>query len=270
MSTPLIAPKAALVTGASSGIGEAFARALAERSVDLLLTSLPADEARLRDVAEELSSRHQVRTEIVAVDLSASDGPLRLQQAADELHFEPDTLVNSAGYGVVGRFGDAPLDEQLAMIRVNAEALVALAGLYLPRMVSRGAGSIINVASTVGLSPVPYLAVYAATKAFVLSFSNALWAEYRRSGVRVVAVCPGPTVTRFHERLAREAPPVALDPAGVVKAAFDALERDRPAIVRRVMPFGVVFALLSAPVTPRRLRLIASEKLAGWFFSQSM
>jgi hypothetical protein len=261
-----MAAKAALVTGASSGIGEAFARALAERSADLLLTALPADRARLEQIAEELSSRHQVRTEVVTADLGAPDGALRVQQAADKLQFEPDTLVNSAGYGIVGRFGEGPLDEQLGMIRLNAEALVALTGLYLPRMAAKGDGSIINVASTVALSPVPYFAVYGATKAFVLSFSNALWAEYRQKGVRIVAVCPGPTVTRFHERSASEAPSSALDAAVVVKAAFDALDRDRPAVVQRVMPFGLVFALLSSPVAPRRLRLLASEKLASWFF----
>jgi short-subunit dehydrogenase len=121
----------------------------------------------------------------------------------------------------------------------------------------------------VALSPVPYFAVYGASKAFVLSFSNALWAEYRRQGIRVVAVCPGPTTTRFHERTESAAPPAALDTRTVVEAAFEALDRDRPTVVRRVMPFGVVFALLSAPVAPRRLRLLASERLAGWFFKQA-
>jgi uncharacterized protein len=259
---------AALVTGASSGIGEAFARALARRSADLLLSALPAEQAHLEALARELAERDGVRVEVVTFDLSEPDAALRLQRAADDLHFEPDMLVNSAGYGAVGRFGEGSLDEQLGMIRVNVEALVALTGLYLPRMAARGHGAVINVASTVALSPVPYFAVYGATKAFVLSFSNALWAEYRRDGIGIVAVCPGPTSTRFHERTAAEAPAAALDADAVVAAALDALDRDQPAVVRRVMPFGIVFALLSAPVATRRLRLLASERLSRWFFKQ--
>jgi short-subunit dehydrogenase len=115
---------------------------------------------------------------------------------------------------------------------------------------------------------VPYLAVYAASKAFVLSFSEALWAECRRRGVRVVAVCPGPVETQFGERAGTAQPKYQLRPEAVVAGALRALERDQPSVVQRVPGFGLVFAALAAPVVPRRLRLIAAERLARWFFRQ--
>src|SRR3954470_13924162 len=189
---------AALVTGASSGIGEAFARALARRRVDVLLTALPREHERLDAIAHDLGDRHGVRCVTVPLDLAERDGPAALQAAADELEFEPDLVVNSAGLGHAGRFSTAHPDEQARMLHVNVEALVRLAGLYLPRMVERGAGSVVNVASTAAFQPMPYFAVYAASKAFVLSFGEALWAEHREAGVRVVTVCTGPVETAFH------------------------------------------------------------------------
>src|SRR5262245_32336244 len=166
--------RTALVTGASSGIGEAFAHALASRSMNLLLTALPADQQLLENIAQDLSSRHGIRTAVVVMDLATPGAASLLQSEADRLGFDPDLLVNSAGFGIVGRFVDSRLEDQLGMVRVNVEALVSLVGLYLPRMVARGHGDIINVASTAALSPLPYFGVYAACKAFVLSFSNAL------------------------------------------------------------------------------------------------
>ena len=165
-----------------------------------------------------------MKTAVVTIDLAAPGAPSALQAAADTLGFDPDMLVNSAGYGATGRFIDSPLEQQLGMIRVNVEALVTLTGLYLPRMVARGHGDIINVASTAALSPLPYFSVYAACKAFVLSFSNALWLEHRRQGIRVTAVCPGPVLTRFHERSSTAASRHALNTTVVVNAAFKALD----------------------------------------------
>lgn len=260
--------KAALITGASSGIGEAFARALAARSMDLLLTALPADEEQLRQLAHELSARHRVRSEVVTADLSEPGGAAALYRAAERLGIEIDTLVNSAGFGGVGAFGGQPLERQLAMIRLNVEGLVALCGLCLPRMAARRHGAIINVASTAALSPLPYSAVYGASKAFVLSFSEALWAEYRQHGVRVVVTCPGPVASRFHERSQVAAPRFTLSCEAVVGAALKALDRNRPTVVQRVQPFGLVFATLSSRLVPRRLRLSATEKVAQMFFRQ--
>jgi short-subunit dehydrogenase len=258
----------ALVTGASSGIGEAFARALASRSMNLLLTALPADEPLLETIAHDLSSKYGIRTAVVVMDLAVPGAASLLQSEADRLGFDPDLLVNSAGFGITGRFVDSRLEDQLRMVRVNVEALVSLVGLYLPRMVARGHGDIINVASTAALSPLPYFGVYAACKAFVLSFSNALWAEHRNQGIRVAAVCPGPVLTKFHERSATAPARHALETTAVVDAAFKALDRDRPAAVLRVMPFGIVFAALSSSIFPRRVRLLATERLAHWIFQR--
>ena len=269
--------RSAFITGASSGLGEAFARALAQRGMAVLLTALPEDQSRLRTLAAELTARHPIRAEIVAVDLAERDAARRLQAAADELDFEPDLLVNSAGLGAVGSFFQVPLERQLDIIRINVEALVALTGLYLPRMVDRHDGAVLNVASTAAFEPIPYLAVYAASKAFVVNFSEALWAEHHRHGVRVVALCPGPLAdTGFRERaggapptgIRRHAPQIARE--AVVASALRALEQDRPTVVRRVPGLAVAYyvATLAGTFTPRRLRLLVTERLYRWYFQQ--
>jgi short-subunit dehydrogenase len=266
--------RAALVTGASSGIGEAFARTLALEGVDVLLTSVPEEEGRLRAIAAELSG-HGARAEVIPMDLAERDGPRRLQAGADELGFEPDMLVNSAGIGVSGRFAELPLDEQLRMIHVNVEALVALTGLYLPRMAARSHGAIVQVGSTAALQPMPYFGVYAASKAFVQSFGEAMWAEHRHAGVRVLTVCSGPVATPFHDRGGNGQPPRGigrflkrryLTADMVVSSALRALERDRPTVVRRLpgVRFAYYPAAAAASVVPRRHRLIASEYLTRW------
>jgi short-subunit dehydrogenase len=260
--------RVALVTGASSGIGEAFARELASRSVDLVLTALPVDQDRLSALAADLGARHQVRTHVVTLDLAEPDAPARLKAASDASGLIPDILVNSAGFGEAGSFADTPLDRQLAVIRVNVEALVALTGLYLPSMLANRRGAIINVASTAAFFPVPYYNVYAASKSFVLHFTEALWAECRDAGIRVVALCPGPVSTRFNERAGHETPANVLTADTVVADAFRALARNRPSVVRRLMPAGLIFAAVSLPVAPRWLRLIAIERVTRRLYKQ--
>ncbi len=195
----LVAGRVALVTGASSGIGEVFARALGARGMQLILTG--RDEGRLGRIADEIAATNGVRVERVVLDLALPDGPEQLKAAVDGFGLAPDVLVNNAGAAFIGTFTDLPLDGQLGTIRVNVEALVALTGLFLPAMLERGRGGIVNTSSAAGLQPLPHYAVYGATKAFVNSFSQALWAEVRERGVRVVAVCPGPvSETRFGQR----------------------------------------------------------------------
>ena len=267
----------ALVTGASSGIGEAFARALAAGGADVLLTALPDEPDRLEQIASELSASHGVRTEVVPMDLSAPDGPESLVEAADRLAFEPSVLVNSAGFGVGGAFADASLERQLAMIRLNVLALVALTGAYLPRMIGRGDGVVVNVASTAAFQPLPYFAAYAASKAFVLSFGEALWAEARTAGVRTVTVCSGPVSTPFHERagdtgeatgVKRQLKGRYLTADDVVRAAFAAVEADRPRAVLRLPGGRVLFGATSAMalVVPRRWEMLAIERFSRWLF----
>ena len=261
----LSAGRVALVTGASSGIGEAFARALGARGLQLILTG--RDEIRLRRIAEQIAAEHRVRVEQVAIDLSQPEAPEQLKAAVDRFGLVPDVLVNNAGAGLIGTFTELPLDEQLATVRVNVEALVALTALFLPAMLERGRGGIVNTSSAAGLQPLPHYAIYGATKAFVNSFSQALWAEVRGRGVRVVAVCPGPVAdTRFGERAGGSSltkfPGLAsrrqLPREEVVAQALRGLERRDPLVVP-----GLTNRLLAglAGFVPRRLQLLVTERL---------
>ena len=257
--------RVAVVTGASSGIGEAFARALAERGMQLVLTG--RDAGRLATVAEGVAAASKVRVEPVVVDLAQADGPEYLKAQVDGFGLSPDVLVNNAGAGFIGTFTELPLDAQLAAIRVNVEALVALTALFLPAMLARGQGGIINTSSAAGLQPLPHYAIYGASKAFVNSFSQALWAEVRGRGVRVVAVCPGPVAdTRFGQRAGGSSLDKFPGLAGkrqmpretVVAYALRGLERGDPLIVP-----GLANRLLAglAGFVPRRLQLIATERV---------
>jgi len=166
------------------------------------------------------------------------------------------------------------------MIAVNIDALVALTGLYLPRMIRRHEGAIINVVSTAAFQPIPYFAVYAASKAFVLRFSEALWAENHRHGVKVVALCPGPVATPFLEKVGDTGPEYGvqgqmkrryLSPARVVESALRALERDRPTVVQRLPGFGLLYVPVSAiaGMFPRRVEMLISERLFRWLYRHS-
>jgi len=185
----------ALVTGASMGIGEAFADALAARGYDLALTA--RSTAALERIAERLRATHDCAIEIVPLDLSDSANVEPLVARTEARFGRIDLLVNNAGFGAHGRFATLDAARQVEMIRLNVESLVALSHRVLPGMLARRSGGIINVASTAAFQPVPYMAVYGATKAFVLSFSEALHEEYRAHGVTVIALCPGQTATNF-------------------------------------------------------------------------
>ena len=186
-----------LVTGASSGIGAEFARRLAGRGMHLVLTARRADE--LHELAAELDTRHGTRTHVIPGDLSDAAFPQQLYDAIAQKGVEISLLVNNAGFGDVGTVQDADLDKLLAMVRLNIAALTELTYRYLPGMIARGDGQIINLASVVAFQPVAFMPVYSASKAYVLHFSEALWAECRDQGVTVMALCPGTTRTDFFE-----------------------------------------------------------------------
>ena len=188
----------ALITGASSGIGETFARELASRKTDLILVARSQD--KLDKLAGELSNTHQIKTEVIVQDLTEPAAGQTLFDAVKERASRIDLLINNAGFGDYGAFSDRPLSKQLAMVQLNIMALVELTGLFLPSMQQRQDGAIINVSSIAGFQPIPYMPVYAATKAFVLNFSEALWAENKDKGVRILVTCPGPTESEFYNR----------------------------------------------------------------------
>lgn len=185
----------ALVTGASSGIGASIAESLARRGHGLTLVARRED--RLSELATELHEQHGVRVGVVACDLGDRPQRDRLEAQVAELGLDVEILVNNAGFGSAGDFASADRERQTEMVRLNCEAVVDLAGRYLPAMIDRGRGVVINIASTAAFQPMPKSATYAASKAFVLSFSEAVHQELKETGVTVTAVCPGPVRTEF-------------------------------------------------------------------------
>jgi short-subunit dehydrogenase len=223
----------AVVTGASSGLGALFAEKLAQRGLPLVLAG--RDEARLTDVRERVQRLAPgVDVELVVGDLGSRAGVEALVAVLQERVI--DVLVNNAGFGTYGRLAEVDADRDRDLIAVNVDALVRLTHAVLPGMLARGHGQILNVASTIAFQPAPYQATYGASKAFVLSFSQALWAETRGSGVTVTALCPGPTRTGFVDALDADVSGTAIyqklaSPEPVVAAGLRALDRGRPVVV---------------------------------------
>lgn len=220
-----------LITGASSGIGQSFARKLAGRGNNVLLVARSED--KLATLCNELGRDNKISAQYIALDLTDSDAAARLFEGTERRDLSVETLINNAGYGSMGDFTNQDLERELRMIDLNIKALVALTYRYLAPMRERKRGAIINVASTAGFQPVPFMATYAATKAFVLSFSEALWEENRPLGIKVMALCPGVTETNFFEAAGIEKPPmrIAQTPDQVVETALNGLERGKSHII---------------------------------------
>lgn len=226
------AGKVVLITGGSKGIGATFARELASRKANLILVA--RTEASMRVLAQSLSSEYGIRVGIVVADLSRPEGAKQVYEAVAALGQQVDVLINNAGFAAYGAFEEVPASTHLGQIAVNVTALVELTYLFLPQIVERK-GGVISVASTAAFHPIPYMAVYGATKAFVLSFSEALWAEYRPLGVRVLALCPGATDTPFFERAGEEAAfGTKAHPKDVVNVGLRAFGRNRSHVVQGV------------------------------------
>ncbi|MEJ7789803.1 MAG: SDR family oxidoreductase [Thermoleophilaceae bacterium] len=194
---PPSADTACLITGASSGIGADIARSLASRGHGVVLVA--RREERLASLAEELSAAHGVRAETLSADLGDAGARKGMLKRLDGLGLQVGVLVNNAGFGSGGSFTDLDAEREAAMVRLNCEAVVALCGRFVPEMAERGSGAVLNVASVAAFQPIPRQATYAATKAFVLSFTDALHAELKGSGVTATALCPGPVKTEFGE-----------------------------------------------------------------------
>jgi short-subunit dehydrogenase len=185
----------ALVTGASAGLGRDYARLFAADGHDVVLVARRAD--RLEQLAREIASATSVQTHVLAVDLAAPGAARRIESELRSRGIAIDFLVNNAGFGTTGPFADGDVAKQLEMIQLNVAALVELTRLFLPEMVARGRGRILNIGSAAGFQPGPFMAIYYATKAFVNSFSEALSYELEGTGVTATVSCPGATATEF-------------------------------------------------------------------------
>jgi short-subunit dehydrogenase len=250
----------AVVTGASSGLGAIFAQQLADRGMPLILAG--RDASRLAEVQERVHQRAPGRqVELVVGDLGTSTGIQDLIAVLDGR--EIDVLVNNAGFGTYGPVAETDADREHDLVAVNVDALVQLTHAVLPGMLERGRGGIVNVASVIAFQPAPYQATYGASKAFVLSFSQALWAETRGTGVTVTALCPGPTRTGFVDALEADVSDVAVykhlaAPEPVVAAGLRALDRGQPVVV----PGWRNWLLANgADVSPSRISTFISSRM---------
>ena len=247
-----------LVTGASAGLGAEFARQCARRGEELVLV------ARRRDRLEALAAEIGGKAHLVAADLGGTEAPERLMAEVERLGLHVSTLINNAGFGLIGKFAELPRDRQLGMIDLNIRALTELTHLVLPGMRAASAGAILNVASTAAFQAGPGFGVYFATKAYVLSFTEALHQELKGRGIKVSALCPGPTQTEFGEVAgiggSGRFDSFSADAASVVAAGLKGLDRNRAVIVP-----GIVnkVSASSGRLIPRPLmrRIVASLKL---------
>jgi short-subunit dehydrogenase len=255
-----------LITGASTGIGAEFARRFAALGHDLVVVARSAD--RLDDLATQLRAAHRVNVTVIAMDLSLPAAAAELWERTNAFGLSIDVLVNNAGVGThsdVAAADPKRLEDEVAL---NCRTLVGTTARYLPQMRANGRGTIINIASTAAFQPLPKMAVYGASKAFVLSFTEALWEEERRHGIRVLAVCPGLTDTPFFE-LAGEAAAGAASgsaaraftrtPQQVVEHTMRALSSGKPSFVD-----GIANAFVARVVTrglPKRMVIALSGRL---------
>ncbi|MDO3626788.1 SDR family oxidoreductase [Mucilaginibacter sp. BT774] len=226
--------KYALITGASSGIGRSFALQLAQEGYHVMLTARSGPN--LKDLAEYIRSNYKVGTNILALDLSKVNAAARIKQWCEELDIAPSILINNAGFGLWGDFPELDLEEQVNMHRLNTEALIRLTHTMLPLLAKNEKSYILNVSSTAAYQAVPTLSIYAASKAFVLSFSRALCYELKQTGISVSCLCPGPTDTGFAKRagldaLADLAEKFNMSPDDVAAAGLKGLFKGKAEIV---------------------------------------
>jgi short-subunit dehydrogenase len=250
----------ALITGASGGIGEAFARHLALLGKDLILVARSG--GKLEALAQEQATGHGVQTHVIAADLARPDSARALWVETERLGLAVDLLVNNAGFGKGGEFTELPFGVQADMVRLNVNTLMELTHLYLPAMRDRRRGGVINLGSTASFQPVPYMAVYGATKAFVLSFSEALAEEVAADGVTVMALCPGATATGFQATAGvweeqRDSMATADE---VVAEALRAFERRRSSFVHGGMN---KLMALGGRMAPRRIVLPIAARVVS-------
>lgn len=216
-----------LITGASSGIGEEFARQYAAKRHRLILTARSED--KLQKLSDELQQTYQTEIKIIPMDLSKSDSAEKLFEECDRQSLNVNFLINNAGIGLIGKFDEFKLEQIEEMLNLNILTLTKLIYLFLPQL-KKSRGTIINLASQIAFSPGPYMASYAASKAYVLHFTEAIRNEYEKEGIQIMALCPGPTYTEFFERA--HAAPEDIEfkfrfPKDVVEEAMEGIEKNR-------------------------------------------
>jgi short-subunit dehydrogenase len=258
------ADRTAVVTGASSGIGREIARRLAQRGHGLTLVA--RREERLRELADELATVHDLRVEVVAADLTDEAARRRIPVEVADRGLEASVLVNAAGLSTVGAVHRNDPEAELTMLRTNVEALAHLTSLFLPGMVERRRGGLLNVASTAAFQPLPGQAGYAASKAFVLSYSRAVREEVRHHGVTVTVLCPGPVRTEFAETAGFDAADAEsalpsfmwVEASEVARAAVEGLEHGRATVIPGAANKVTAYA---APLVPPTLltKLLARQ-----------
>jgi short-subunit dehydrogenase len=250
----------ALVTGASSGIGREIARLLARDGVRLVLSA--RSETALNELAKELIEKHHVDVRVIPADLSEPDGARELASHLSTHKIVVHTLVNNAGFGTHGEFATSDPQLQDKMINVNVAAVTHLARAVLPQMVAMKSGRILNVASTAAFQPGPLMAVYYATKAYVLSFSEALSVELKGTGVTVTALCPGPTLTDFQRRAKMENSALfsanTMSAGDVARIGYDAMKRGKRTVIAGAKNKLFVSAV---PFLPRGMVLAVAKRL---------
>lgn len=259
----------ALITGASSGLGEQFARELARRHCHLVLSARSAD--KLERLAADLGRVNGITTHVIVQDLAVPGGALALAQEIKTRGVVVDHVINNAGFGTAGRFESMDLEREAAMVRVNCESVVVLSRAFLRGMLERKRGGILNVASTAGHQPVPFMTTYGASKAFVLSFTLALAEELRGTGVHALALCPGPVPTGFQAAASIPSGAVLsiakLDAHTVVERALDAYARRHtlktPGLVNGVQTFASKLLPRSLVVRAARLTMSKLGRVAG-------
>ena len=252
-----------LITGASSGIGLELARYFAADGCRLVLVA--RNTTALQSLADELYQTHKIETRVLTADLSLSETPKRIFDELHETGVTVDVLVNNAGFGALGAFAELPLQRQLEMLQVNITALTELTGLFLPGMIQRQRGGILNVGSVAGFEPGPGMAIYHATKAYVLSFTEALAEELTGTSVTVTALCPGPTATNFgkvanflKERQLKKIPKMSAEK--VAQYGHDAYRKGRVLAIPGLRNHFLIFLVR---IMPRRY----VRKIAKYFNS---
>jgi short-subunit dehydrogenase len=252
--------KTALITGASAGIGKDLAELFAADGHALILVARSQD--RLEQLANDLKQKHSVNVEILPKDLSQPNSLKEIFDFVQSKNVKIEFLVNNAGFGSHGRFAESDVANELAMLQVNIVALTHLSRLFLPDMLQRGSGKIMNVASLAAFLPGPLMAVYYATKAYVLSFTQAIASEVSGSGVTITCLCPGPTTTEFQKRAGVENSllfkKATMDSMSVARIGYHAMMSGRRTVVTGWKNKMLAF---STRLVPRRLAAALTRQL---------